>query len=54
MIKVSDTVRAVSPFEEAFPEEYTVIEVNNEIDGGPVYFLDGVESGFAEKFLEVV
>lgn len=54
MLNAGDKVRVRYPFADAFPGEYTVAAVDTEIDGGPVFFLDGVESGFDACYLEVV
>ena len=53
-MQVGSTVRVLAPFNDAFPDVYTVSAINADIEGGPVYMLDGVESAFDIKYLEEV
>ena len=54
MFNVGDKVRVLPPFEAVYPGEYTVAAVDTDIEGGPVFFLEGVESGFDARYLEGV
>lgn len=54
MFNVGDKVRVLQPFAVAFPEVYTVAAVDTETEGGPVFFLEGVDSAFSALYLEVV
>ena len=54
MFNVGDKVRVLPPFEVAFPDVYTVAAVDAESEGGPVFFLEGVDSAFDTRYLEVV
>lgn len=50
VIEIGSTVRVKSPFDETFDGEYLVVEINT--DG--VFFLEGIEAGFAADYLEPV
>lgn len=53
-MEVGTTVRVKEPFTEAFPDDYVISVIDDTIEGGPVYFLDGVESAFDAKYLEIL
>ena len=53
-MEVGAKVRVLSPFNDAFPNEYEIEDVDAFVDGGPVYYLNGIEGAFDAKFLEVV
>ena len=52
MIIIGTEVRVKEPFMDTFPGVYRVSSIDSTVEGGPVYFLEGVESGFDLKFLE--
>lgn len=49
--KPGQVVRVLEPFDEAYPDSYSIIEVVTQEDGQQVCRLDGVESAFDPKFL---
>ena len=53
-MQVGSTVRVLAPFNDAFPNDYEIVAVDTFVDGGPVYYLNGIEGAFDAKFLEVV
>ena len=53
-MEVGTRVRVKEPFTQAFPDEYVISSINADIDGGPVYFLEGVASAFDAKYLELL
>ena len=53
-MEVGTRVLVKEPFTQAFPDEYVISVIDDTIEGGPVYFLDGVESAFDAKYLEPV
>lgn len=53
MLTVGCTVRVCEPFTTAFPDVY-VVEAVADVEGGTVVMLEGVESAFDPKYLEVV
>lgn len=46
-------VRVLAPFDEAYPNTYTVVQVDMAGDGQQVVYLEGIESAFAPSYLEV-
>lgn len=54
MLEVGQEVRVAEPFDESFPEVYTIREVLSQEDGSTVYFIGDIEGAFDIKFLEVV
>lgn len=53
-MEVGTRVRVKEPFTQAFPDEYVISVRNDDIEGGPIYFLEGVESAFDAKYLEIL
>ena len=51
-MQIGDRVRVNPPFHAFFPDNY-VIERIEDVDGTPVYFLTGIEGGFAPMYLEL-
>ena len=47
-------VRVLAPFEEAYPNTYTVVQVDTAEDSKQVVYLEGVESAFDPSYLEAV
>lgn len=50
-MEVGAQVRVLSPFNDAFPNDYEIVAVDTFVDGGPVYYLNGIEGAFDAKFL---
>ena len=50
---VGSEVQILAPFDEAFPGTF-VVESINEVEGGTVVMLQGVESAFDPLFLKEV
>lgn len=48
------TVRVKAPFDEAFPDTYTIERTELADDGQPVVYLVGVELAFSPDNLEIV
>lgn len=53
-MEVGTRVLVKEPFTQAFPDEYVISARNDDIEGGPIYFLEGVESAFDAKYLEIL
>ena len=49
--QIGAAVRVLAPFDEAYPDTYTVAEVITHDDEQVACLLDGVESAFAPHFL---
>lgn len=49
MINIGDIVKIDYPFNEAFPDTYLVIDIQD-----TTCFLDGIESAFDSRFLKKV
>lgn len=53
-MEVGLKVRVLTPFDVAFPDEYIIVSADSLVEGGPVYYLNGIDGAFDAKFLEVV
>lgn len=51
---VGDKVRVLPPFSASYPGERIIEREETTADGCRALFIEGVEGGFAECFLEVV
>lgn len=54
MLEVGQQVRVLAPFDESFPDVYTIREVAITDDNVTVYFIGDIEGAFDVAFLEIV
>ena len=47
------SVRVRAPFDQDFPEAYSVAVVDTAADGQVVVYLDGIDSAFSPDYLEL-
>lgn len=52
MLTVGMEVRVLSPFDQAFPATYTVVDVCVAEDNQTIVYLDGIETAFSPDYLE--
>lgn len=51
-MNVGTRVNILPPFSFSFPDVYTITDIVQAEDGQDVYFLEGVEGGWALSYLE--
>jgi hypothetical protein len=54
MLEVGQQVRVLAPFDESFPDVYTIIDIVITEENSTVYFLNDIDGAFDSIFLEVV
>lgn len=52
MLTVGTKVRVLPPFDQAFPDTYTVAAAQFAEDSQTVVYLDGIDSAFSPDYLE--
>lgn len=51
-MEIGSQVRVKAPFDEAFPDQYTVEQIGQADDGNTIVSLVGIESSFSLDHLE--
>ena len=52
-MEIGSKVRVKAPFDESFPDQYTVEQITQADDGNTIVYLAGIESAFSTDHLEL-
>lgn len=53
-MEVGDVVKIKPPFDTTYAGEYILSKIEKSVDGQLVHFVDGIEGGFSEIYLEKI